>query len=82
MFTSCAFFFDDFDRIEPRNAIAWAARAIACNKAACGISLEAPFLRELATVKSWRSSLAAGDVYRAIAGQRRPAAATALPHAA
>lgn len=82
MFTSCAFFFEDFDRIEPRNAVAWARRAVACSADACGVSLETGLLRDLAAVKSWRSGLDASGVYAGIAGQRRPVAAAVSPHAA
>lgn len=39
MFTSCAWFFDDLDRIEPRNNIAYAAQAIWRVSQATGINL-------------------------------------------
>jgi alpha-amylase/alpha-mannosidase (GH57 family) len=64
MFTSCGFFFEDLDRIEPRNDIAFARRAISLVWQTTGIDLEADFLRDLATTHSWRTGVSGADLYR------------------
>ena len=63
-FTSCGFFFEDLDRIEPRNNIAFARRAISLYWQALGVDLQRDFLRDLTAAKSWRSSLTGADIYR------------------
>jgi alpha-amylase/alpha-mannosidase (GH57 family) len=63
MFTSCGWFFDDFDRIEPRNNVAYAAQAVWLCYLASGVDISPrakPFLR---AVKSWRSGLRADIVF-------------------
>ncbi len=62
--TSCGFFFEDLDRIEPRNNIAFARRAISLTWQALGIDLQPDFVSDLAAVKSWRVPLTGADVYR------------------
>ncbi|OJX47084.1 MAG: hypothetical protein BGO78_16505 [Chloroflexi bacterium 44-23] len=52
MYTSCGWFFDDLDRIEPRNIIAYAARAIFLTEAATGKSLFNVFASSFQMVKS------------------------------
>jgi hypothetical protein len=64
MFTSCGWFFDDFDRIEPRNNVAYAAQAVWLTKMATGADLTGLAQSGLAKVKSWRSSLKADAVFR------------------
>jgi alpha-amylase/alpha-mannosidase (GH57 family) len=64
MYTSCGFFFEDLDRIEPRNDIAFARRAISLVWQATGIDLEADFLRDLAAPHSWRTGVSGADLYR------------------
>src|SRR6266516_7977158 len=64
MFTSCGFFFEDLDRIEPRNNIAFARRAISLTWQALGIDLQPDFVNELRAAKSWRGSLTGADIYR------------------
>src|SRR5205814_9805626 len=39
MYTSCGFFFEDLSRIEPKNNIAYAARAIRYANEATGVNL-------------------------------------------
>jgi hypothetical protein len=63
MFTSCGWFFDDFDRIErattwltPPNPSGW--------QMATGADLSGLAQSGLARVKSWRSSLKADAVFR------------------
>jgi len=63
MFTSCGWFFDDFDRIEPRNNIAYAAQAVCFNFQATGVDLSLDCASWLSGVKSWRSGLQASVVF-------------------
>ncbi len=63
-FTSCGFFFEDLDRIEPRNDIAFARRAISLYWQALGIDLQTDFVQDLRAAKSWRSGLTGAEVYR------------------
>ena len=63
-FTSCGFFFEDLDRIEPRNDIGFARRAISLYWQATGVDLQRDFLRDLAFAKSWRAPLNGADIYR------------------
>ena len=63
-FTSCGFYFEDLDRIEPRNNIAFARRAISLIWQALGIDLQTDFVNDLRAVKSWRvPTLTGADVY-------------------
>lgn len=78
MYTSCGFFFEDLDRIEPRNDIAFARRAISLVWLATGCDLERDFLRDLEETRSWRTGLTGADIYR----QLPPLAAGLLPQAA
>jgi hypothetical protein len=63
MFTSCGWFFDDFDRIEPKNNIAYAAQAVHLAKRATGVDLAAETREWLEPVRSWRSGLGADEVF-------------------
>jgi alpha-amylase/alpha-mannosidase (GH57 family) len=63
-FTSCGFFFEDLDRIEPRNDIAFARRAISLTWQALGTDLQRDFLHDLAAAKSWRRKVNGADIYR------------------
>ncbi len=63
MFTSCGWFFDDFDRIEPRNNVAYAAQAVWLTLQACEIDLSDAARAWLKPVKSWRSGLCADMVF-------------------
>lgn len=63
MFTSCGWFFEDFDRIEPRNNVAYAAQAVLLTLQATGIDLSGMTLRDLALVRSNRSGLTAERVF-------------------
>jgi alpha-amylase/alpha-mannosidase (GH57 family) len=64
MFTSCGWFFDDFDRIEPRNNVAYAAQAVWLTRLATGKDLSSLAQVELAKVRSWRSGLKGDSVFR------------------
>lgn len=63
MFTSCAWFFDDFDRIEPRNAVAYAAQAVEHTRRATGVDLAPETAADLARVESRRTGLTADRVF-------------------
>lgn len=63
-FTSCGFFFADLDRIEPRNDIAYARRAISLTWQALGVDLQRDFLRDLAQARSWRTGMTGTDLYK------------------
>ena len=63
MFTSCGWFFDDLDRIEPRNNVAYAAQAVWLTYLATGIDLSSKAVTWLKAVKSWRSGLRADIVF-------------------
>lgn len=77
MSTSCGFFFEDLDRIEPRNDIAFARRAISLTFQATGRDVGADFVSDLATARSWRTGLSGADLYR----QLPPLASDQLPSA-
>lgn len=63
-FTSCGFFFEDLDRIEPRNDIAFARRAISLIWQALGIDLQHDFVNDLRAAKSWRTRWTGADLYK------------------
>ena len=64
MFTSCGWFFDDFDRIEPKNNLAYAAQAVRLIKLATGLDLEPYVIRDLSKVISPRTNLRADRLFR------------------
>jgi alpha-amylase/alpha-mannosidase (GH57 family) len=63
-FTSCGFFFENLDRIEPRNDIAFARRAIGLYWQATGVDLQQDFLTDLQQVKGWRTGVTGAELYR------------------
>lgn len=63
MFTSCGWFFEDFDRIEPRNNVAYAAQAVYLCRLATGVSLEEVAREDLHRVVSERTGLRADKVF-------------------
>jgi alpha-amylase/alpha-mannosidase (GH57 family) len=63
MYTSCAWFFEDFDRIEPQNNVAYLAQAIWLTLQASGIDLSTKAERLLSDVKSNRVKLSADQVF-------------------
>jgi hypothetical protein len=63
-FTSCGFFFEDIDRIEPRNDMAFARRAISLIWQAVGIDLQRDFLNDLQLARSWHTRFNGADLYR------------------
>lgn len=72
-FTSCGFFFDNLDRIEPRNDIGFARRSISLLWQALAIDLQMDFLQDLRNVTSWSTPLTGADIY-----QRLPAVEAGL----
>ncbi|CAA9299193.1 MAG: GH57, partial [uncultured Chloroflexia bacterium] len=63
MFTSCGWFFDDFDRIEPKNNVAYAAQAVRLAERATGADLAAETRAWLQQVVSWRSGIRGDQVF-------------------
>jgi len=63
IFTSCAWFFEDFDRIEPQNNVAYAAQAAWLTEKATGANLSPLAGSVLSEVNSWRTGLNAKDVF-------------------
>ncbi len=63
MFTSCGWFFEDFDRIEPRNCVAYAAQAVRLTRQATGVDLAPEIIKDLSQVVSPRSGLSAAQVF-------------------
>ncbi len=64
MFTSCGYFFEDFDRIEPRNNVIYAAQAVWLTRQATGIDLQMQCRTGLRQVVSRRSGLTAEQVFQ------------------
>jgi hypothetical protein len=63
MFTSCGWFFDDFDRIEPKNNLAYAAQAARLTHQATGVDLAPGATELLRRVVSHRSGLRGDQVF-------------------
>jgi alpha-amylase/alpha-mannosidase (GH57 family) len=57
MLASCGWYFEDFDRIEPRNNVNYAAQAAWLTYAATGIDITSQAVSLLKSVRSWRSGL-------------------------
>jgi hypothetical protein len=64
IFTSCAWFFDDFSRIEPKNNVAYAAQAVRLTYLATGVSLADQFKADLHYVVSQRTGLKGDKVFQ------------------
>jgi hypothetical protein len=63
IFTSCAWFYEDFDRIEPKNVIAYAAQAVRLAHLATGEDLSPQVVSDLKHVISPRTGLTADQVF-------------------
>ncbi|HEX7972957.1 MAG TPA: DUF3536 domain-containing protein [Anaerolineales bacterium] len=63
MFTSCGWFFEDFDRIEPKNNVAYAAQAVLLARLATGVDLEGSIAEDLQRVASQHTRLRADRVF-------------------
>ncbi|MBA4384433.1 MAG: glycoside hydrolase [Anaerolinea sp.] len=64
MFTSCGWFFNDLDRIEPKNAVTYAARAVWLTRQATGIDISLQVTDVLEKSKSWRNVVSALDFFK------------------
>jgi hypothetical protein len=64
MYTSCGWFFEDFDRIEPKNNLAYTSQAVRLVRLATGIDLEPYVIRDLSKVVSPSTGLRADQVFR------------------
>jgi hypothetical protein len=78
MYTSCGFFFEDLNRLEPRNDIAFARRAISLYWQATQVDVQAGFLADLVEARSGRAGLTGADLYR----QLPPVSSDLLPTSA
>ena len=63
MFTSCGWFFDDFDRIEPRNNVVYAAQAVRFANLATNVNLKSEIVDDLKYVTSAQTGLRADQVF-------------------
>ncbi|NLF49495.1 MAG: DUF3536 domain-containing protein, partial [Leptolinea sp.] len=63
MFTSCGWFFDDFDRIEPRNNVKYAAQSIWLAKQVYPELDIEPIINNLKKVSSPRTGMTADRVF-------------------
>ena len=63
IFTSCGWFFEDFDRIEPKNVIAYAAHSVRLAQLATGDDLSPQVINDLKHVISPRTGLRADAVF-------------------
>lgn len=63
IFTSCGWFFEDFDRIEPKNVITYAAQAVRLARIATGDDLSSQALADLRHVVSPMTGLRADQVF-------------------
>jgi alpha-amylase/alpha-mannosidase (GH57 family) len=63
MFTSCGWFFEDFDRIEPRNNVQYCAQAIRLLEEATNVDLRDKARNLFRKVLSWKTGLRADTVF-------------------
>ncbi len=63
MYTSCGWFFEDFDRIEPQNVVAYAAQAIHWTQMVSGKDYLPQLLPLLRNINSANHNLSGEDVY-------------------
>jgi len=63
MYTSCAWFFDDFNRIEPKNCLANAAQAVHLIRQSTGVDLSDDIRQPLARVTSKTSDIRGDSVF-------------------
>jgi len=65
MYTSCGWFFDDFDRIEPVNVVSYAAQALYWTSRVSGEEYLEKLLPFFKIIASWRTNLNGADVFQA-----------------
>ena len=63
MFTSCGWFFNELNRIEPRNCISNAAYAVFLVEKALGISLAQKYAKMLSSIESEDQKLTGGSIF-------------------
>jgi hypothetical protein len=63
MFTSCGWFFEDLDRIEPKNNLAYAAQAVRLARLATGVDLAPLVVEDLRGSVSTKTRLSAVEVF-------------------
>jgi hypothetical protein len=68
MFASCAWFFEDLDRIEPRNGIGYGLRALRLAESVHHVDLMAAYANDLRRAVSWRTGRTGFDLLRSMAG--------------
>jgi alpha-amylase/alpha-mannosidase (GH57 family) len=64
IFTSCGWFFDDFNRIEPKNNVAYAAQAVRLTYLATGVNLSEQFTADLHYVVSQRTGTRGDKIFK------------------
>jgi alpha-amylase/alpha-mannosidase (GH57 family) len=64
MFTSCGWFHDDFDRLEPKHNLAYAAQAVRLTRIATGEDLTSWAIEDLKHVASPRTGLRGDTVFK------------------
>ncbi len=74
MYTSCGWFFDDFERIEARNNLACAARAVHLTWQATGVDLSGRLAGDLKEVVSNRTGERGDEVFQRLWARAVPAA--------
>ena len=63
MFTSCGWFFEDFDRIEPQNAVRYAANAVHLARKATNTDLASDLIPYFRKVRSGRADIDGGTIF-------------------
>jgi hypothetical protein len=63
MYTSCGWFFEDFDRIEPRNNVQYAAHALALTESVCSGDCISRVAALLAPVRSASTAVNAAEIF-------------------
>jgi alpha-amylase/alpha-mannosidase (GH57 family) len=72
MFTSCGWFFDYADGIEPVQILRYAARAIELHKQVLGEDLEEEFLNKISTISSLNPKISSGfDIWVGLVHEKR-----------
>ena len=71
MFASCAWFFEDLDRIEPRNAIGYGLRALRQAEKVHRVDLLTAYASDLRSAKSWRTGRTGLELLRSLATPAR-----------
>jgi alpha-amylase/alpha-mannosidase (GH57 family) len=72
MYASCAFFFEDLDRIEPRNAILYGLRALRAAPTHYQSELESIFSSSLSHARSWRTGRNGAEILGELHQQHLP----------